>query len=91
MKKNDFSIEKEDVALVITKDMKFQLILPEMEPDESVSMSEHENIFVGMALVSILGKPEFKTLLGTELNKMFEEASVIPKCPSDGCGGGCSC
>jgi hypothetical protein len=99
MDKTTFDLEATDAAMIFHSDMGTELILPKMDDEETVEFDTHQNIFVAMAIVSLLDDDEFRTFVQNKLEVMLETADALKEgdedtvdveaeaCPA----GGCSC
>ena len=94
-----FDLKADSAAIIFHSDMSTELILPKMDDEETVDFDTNQNIFISMAIVSLLDDEGFRKYVGTKLETMLEtadalredtdDAVIIPNCtcgPED-----CSC
>lgn len=94
MEKTSFDLEANAAAIVFHSDMGTELILPKMDDEETVDFESNQNIFVAMAVVSLLDDDGFRKYVQTKLETMFETSEALREdnenptsgCPSGGCG-----
>lgn len=97
MKNEDFKLNDDDAAIVISKDLSAQMFLPDYGDDVEIGFEEYQNYYIIMAIMMSLSDPEFRNVINGKLNTIFTQASNMAKddnCDPTGCpgcgGGGCS-
>jgi len=90
-----FELDPEDAAIIMKKDLSFEIILPKMEDDTIIDSDEHKNILAMMALGSLFKEPEFTKQINERIATMLAamEAMEDEDSPCGGCpgGGDCNC
>lgn len=93
MDKTNFDLEATSAAILFHQDMSTELILPKMGDEEQVDFEANQNLFIAMAIVSLLDDAGFREYVGTKLNTMFETAEAlnedVVECSPTSCAGGC--
>jgi len=94
MDKTTFDLEDTSAAIIFHKDMSTELMLPKMSDEETVAFDDNQNIFIAMAIVSLLDDEGFRKYVGDKLEIMLETADALREgdedtvdvdCPSGGC------
>lgn len=95
MDKTNFDLPADAAAIIFHQDMGTELIIPKMDDEETVTLDDHQNIFVAMAVASLLDDEGFRKYVAGKLETMLETAGALregedeeaPCCPSTGCAG----
>ena len=90
MANDKFKLEDDDVAIIIKKDMTFELVLPNIDENKGLSPNDQQNIFVGVTIVSSLNDEDFRTMIATKMDRIFPPTDPPAGCSGGDCGG-CSC
>lgn len=96
MDDNKFDLSKTSAAIIFNQDMSVELMLPKMSDDETIDFDTNQNIFVAMAITSLVDDPDFRRFVGGKMQKMLETADGMrkadeeaPMCSPNSCEGGC--
>jgi hypothetical protein len=92
MESTNFDLEATSAAIIFNKDMSTELVLPKMSDEEVVDFEENQNLFIAMAIASLLDDAGFRNYVSMKLETMFETMDAIRENNKGGCsdcGGGC--
>ena len=72
-----FDLKADSAAFIFHSDMSTELILPKMDDEETVDFDTNQNIFISMAIASLLDDEGFRKYVGTKLETMLETADAL--------------
>ena len=89
MEKTNFDLDATSAAILFHKDLSTELILPKLDDEEVVDFEENQNLFIAMAVASLMDDDGFRNYVAMKLNTMMETADALREDEIQ-CGG-CSC
>ena len=90
MESTEFNLDATSAALIFNQDMSTELVLPKIEDTETVDFEENQNLFIAMAIASLLDDQGFRNYVAAKLETMFETMDDIKSSAEGGCSG-CAC
>ena len=88
MESRTYELESTSASIIFNQDMTTELMLPKVSDDEVVDFEENQNIFVAIAIASLMDDPQFRTMVGERMNHILSQADTESGC-SGCCSGGC--
>ena len=92
MDKTTFDLEADAAAIIFHKNMSSEIVLPDISDEETVDVYENQNMFVAMAILSLLDDEGFRKYVGAKLDDMLKTADNLKEdavdaedCPAGGC------